>query len=71
MTLPDSYTVRLIDMPVNLGGMISEDPDGHVNVYINARHAHDQQMLDAKHELDHWRDDDLHNSMTIKQIETK
>jgi len=71
MTLPDSYTVRLIDLPVALGGMISEDPDGHVNIYVNARHAHDQQMIDAEHELEHWQDDDLYNGLTIQQAEAK
>lgn len=69
MDLPDSYTVRLVDLPVAQGGMISESPDGHINVYINARHAHDQQILDAEHEFDHWRNDDLHNDRSIQEVE--
>ena len=67
--LPDSYTVRRIDLPVAQGGMISESPDGHINVYINARHAHNQQLLDAEHEFDHWRNDDLHNGKDIREVE--
>ena len=67
--LPDDYTVRLIDLPASVGGAISETPDGHVDVYLNARHSHDGQLRAADHEFDHWRHDDLHNGLDIHQIE--
>ena len=73
-TLPlsdDEYTLRLIDLPVRQGGMISEDPDGHINIYINARHAHDQQILDAEHEFEHWQDDDMRNDKGIQDVEER
>ena len=66
---PDEYTLRLIDMPARQGGMISEDPDGHLNVYVNARHSHDQQLLDAKHEFDHWANGDLDSDRDIREVE--
>lgn len=67
--MPDSYTVRLIDMPVRKGGMISEDPDGHINVYINARLSSTGQHTAAYHEWRHWLDDDLHNDKDIREVE--
>ena len=67
--LPDDYTVRLVDLPPAVGGSISETPDGHVDVYINARHSHDGQLRAAEHEFDHWRNDDLHNGLDIHMIE--
>lgn len=66
---PDEYTLRLIDMPVCQGGMISVSPDGHLNVYVNARHSHDQQLLDAKHEFDHWANGDLDSGRDIREVE--
>ena len=67
--MPDSYTVRLIDMPVRQGGMISEDPDGHINVYLNARLSNVGQMDAAYHEWKHWLDDDLNNGKGIREVE--
>ena len=29
---PDDCTVRLIDMPVSVGGRISETPVGHIDI---------------------------------------
>ena len=49
--------------------MISVSPDGHLNVYVNARHAHDQQLLDAKHEFDHWENGDLDSDRDIREVE--
>ena len=69
MTRPDDCTVRLIDMPVSVGGRISECPDGHIDIYINARHSEAGRRRDLEHELDHWRNDDLHNGLDIRTIE--
>jgi len=67
--LPDSYSVRLVDMPVNEGGMIMESPDGHINVYINARLSNPGQIRAATHEYEHWLHDDLNNGDDIKTVE--
>lgn len=66
---PDDCTVRLIDMPVSVGGRISECPDGHIDIYINARHSEAGRRRDLEHELDHWRNDDLHNDLDIRAVE--
>lgn len=65
------YTVRLIDMPVRAGGMISESPDGHLNIYINARHSYKKQRKSFKHELNHAENDDLHSDEDIQTIEAR
>lgn len=67
--LPDDYTIRLIDLPISVGGRISECPDGHIDVYINARLSRDGQHRAADHEFDHWRNDDLHNDLDIRLVE--
>lgn len=67
--MPDDYTVRLVDMPVSQGGMISEDPDGHINVYINARLSDVGQHTAAYHEWEHWYNDDLNNDTPIQTVE--
>ena len=68
---PDDCTVRLIDMPVSVGGRISECPDGHIDIYINARHSEAGRRRDLAHELDHWRHDDLHNGLDIRAVESR
>ena len=68
---PDDCTVRLIDMPVSVGGRISECPDGHIDIYINARHSEAGRRRDLEHELDHWRNDDLHNDLDIRAVESR
>lgn len=66
---PDEYTLRLVDLPVRQGGMISEDPEGHVSIYINARLSDAGRREAAKHEFDHWANDDLHNDQSIQDVE--
>lgn len=71
ISMPDDYTVRLVDMPVTQRGMISESPDGHINFYINARLSATGQMGAAYHEWKHWLNDDLNNSDDIKTVEQR
>ena len=70
LPMPDSYTVRLVDdMPIRQGGMIAESPDGHINVYINARLSSTGQHTAAFHEWEHWYNDDLNNDRSIQEVE--
>ena len=69
--LPDDYTIRLVDMPYSVGGCITECPDGHVDVYINARQSHAGRYRAADHEFDHWRRGDLHNGLDIREVEKR
>lgn len=67
--MPDDCTVRLVDMPVRQGGMISEDVDGHVNVYLNARLSSSSQGAAFFHEMDHAEQDDLRSDRDIRDVE--
>ena len=67
----DEYAVRLLDLPVGVGGMITESPDGFINVYINARHGHDRQMRSLDHELNHAENDDIHSTDPLAVIEAR
>lgn len=67
----DEYTVRLIDMPTDVGGLIKESPDGYLNIYINARHSRAGQRKSLRHELRHADNDDLHSDEPLEIIETR
>lgn len=67
--MPDDYTVRLVDLPVSVGGRIEEGPDGHIDVYINARLSSAGQHTAAYHEWKHWLNDDLHSDADIRDVE--
>lgn len=67
---PEDYTVRLVDdMPIHQGGMIAESPDGHLNIYINARLSCSSQGAAFWHECDHANDDDLNSDRDIREVE--
>lgn len=65
------YTVRVVDLPYSVGGLISESSDGHTNIYINARHGLERQRQALKHELRHLANDDLHSTEDIHEIEAR
>lgn len=67
----DEYAVRLLDLPTDVGGFITESPDGFLNIYINARHSRDQQRRSLRHELRHADADDLHSSDPVSIIEAR
>ena len=68
----DDYTVRMVDdLPASVGGFISESPDGHLNIYINARHSWHGQRRSFRHELRHAEEDDLHSDEPLAVIEAR
>ena len=68
----DDYTVRMVDdLPASVGGFISESPDGHLNIYINARHGWKGQRRSLRHELRHADADDLRSSEPLAVIEAR
>ena len=70
MRIPDNCTVRLTDrLPLRVGGFVAESPDGHLNIYLNARLAAARQRRSLDHELDHIRRGDLHSGRPICEIE--
>lgn len=67
----DEYAVRLLDMPEDVGGFITESPDGFLNIYINARHSREGQRRSCRHELRHAENDDLHSTEPLEIIEAR
>lgn len=62
-------TVRIIDLPVTVRGLVAEDETGWPNVYINARLSREMQREALRHELDHIAEDDLYNTQPIEVVE--
>lgn len=71
MRVPDSYTIRLVGMPDGIEGMITESPDGHINIYINDKLPREEQAEVAKHELLHWENGDLDSEESIRVVESR
>ena len=71
MTIPDDCTVRLVDLPVNCGGMVSMSPDGHYSIFLNSRLNHETQFKKLKHEIYHIENDDFHNADPIQTVESR
>ena len=67
--LPDSYTVHLVDLPLSEHGMVSEAPDGHIDLFVNARLSSAGQLKAALHEYEHWLHDDFNNDDDIQTVE--
>ena len=66
----DEYTVRLLDgLPPSVPAFVSESPDGHYNIYINARLNGIQQREALDHELRHIARGDLDSGRYIYEIE--
>ena len=71
LPLPDDCRVRLVDLPVQAGGMIAVDESGFVNIYLNARLSLDAQRRALQHELRHYYRGDLYSEEDIRDIEAR
>ena len=71
LPLPENCRVRLVDLPVTAGGMISVDETGFVNIYINARLSRDAQREALQHELRHHYRGDLFSDADIRTVEAE
>lgn len=67
--LPENCAVRLIDLDVRVGGLLSVGEDGFINIYLNARLSRDQQLRALRHELAHYARDDLYSDADIREAE--
>ena len=61
--------VRLVDVPVDVKGIVKEDSNGDYNIYLNARYVLEQQMMTYLHELAHIELGHLHSSRPVEEIE--
>lgn len=69
LPLPENCRVRLVDLPVQAGGLISVDEEGFVNIYLNARLSRDAQREALQHELRHHYRGDLYSDADIRTVE--
>ena len=69
LPLPEDCRVRLVDLPVQAGGVIAVDEDGFVNIYLNARLSRDAQRRALVHELRHHYRGDLYSDQDIRAVE--
>lgn len=61
--------IRLVDVPVDLKGVVKEDSNGDYNIYINARLSSEQQVETCLHEMAHIKFGHLHSARTLEEIE--
>lgn len=71
MKMPDDCTVRIVDLPVECGGMVSLSPDGHYNIYLNAQLDHETQRKKFQHEIAHIENNDFFNDDPIEVVEAR
>lgn len=68
--MPESeYTVRLVDLPYGVNGLLVYDENGDPNIYINARSSYDKQQEAIRHELAHLRRNDAYSRRNIRRVE--
>jgi len=63
------YRVRLVDLPHGVHGCVSEDCDGFLNMYINARDSFYRQAQAYRHEMKHIQRDDFRKASVIEAEE--
>lgn len=63
------YFVRVVDLPLPVGGMVTPNEDGTFSVYINAKNSKEKQMKSYSHEVSHIENDDFYNGKDVKSIE--
>lgn len=69
--IPDDCTVRLVDLPYRVGGTVALSPDGHYNIYINARSGDARRRASLLHEIDHIENGDFFNGLDIRTVEDR
>lgn len=71
MIAPSGCSVRLIDLPYKVGGIVAFDADGFASIYLNARWSREQQRKALRHEIRHINNDDIFNGKSIQEIEVE
>lgn len=65
------YFVRLVDLPVSIGGAVTPNNDGTFSIYINSRLSIDRQLKALEHEIDHIKHGDFYSDATIEVCENR
>lgn len=61
--------VRMKQLPPAIGAIVSIDPDGDYNAYVNSTWSREAQVKALAHELIHAGQDDLYNDVPIEDVE--
>lgn len=65
------YYVRIVDLPIGIGGMVTPNEDGTYSVYINARLSRQQNINSLEHERNHMAHDDFSRDLPVETLETE
>ncbi len=63
------YFIRVVDLPPRVGGLVSPNPDGTYNLYLDCKRDKLSQIDDYIHEYEHIDNDDFYNGKPIDAIE--
>ena len=63
------YFIRVVDLPPRVGGLVSPNPDGTYNLYLDEKQSRLQQIDSYIHEYLHMDNDDFYNGKPISEIE--
>ena len=63
------YFIRVVDLPPRCGGLVSPNPDGTFNVYLDAKQSKEEQIDAYIHEFLHMDNDDFYNGKPICEVE--
>ena len=61
--------VRMSEMPITVGAVVTVDPDGDYNAYVNSLLPREAQLRALAHELIHAGQDDLYSDAPIEDVE--
>ena len=67
----DVYIEIIDTMPSGIHSQYRENDDGSYNVFLRFSDSAERQMQAYKHELEHIKNDDLHNEGSVQIIEMK
>jgi len=67
----DEYRVYMIPMPGDIHGVVSIDIDGFPSIYINTYLSPKAAKKTFKHEINHIKNDDFYNGLSIQEVERR
>ena len=63
------YIVREVELPYEVKGMVTPNPDCTYSIYINSKLSPDQKEKAIRHEVAHIENEDFYNNKLIDEIE--
>jgi len=63
------YFIRVVDLPLGVGGVVTPNEDGTFSIYLNARNSDRKQRSSCDHEVRHIQHDDFYRDVPVDQAE--